>query len=130
MQVHNKKSLIEIRRLLRRNMTDAEFLLWNRLRNKKLDNLKFNRQHSIGNYIVDFYCASKKLIIEIDGGIHLDKEVQRNDRERDQVLMEMDYTILRFANDEVFDDMEKLMSTIRRIAIQKSYSFNKKNEKK
>ncbi|HEY0029441.1 MAG TPA: DUF559 domain-containing protein [Bacteroidia bacterium] len=66
MEVHNKKSLLEIRRALRKEATPAEYILWQHIRNGKLSGLKFKRQHSIGNYIVDFYCASKRLIIELD----------------------------------------------------------------
>jgi len=66
MEVHNKKSLIEIRRVLRKEATPAEDFLWQQLRSGKLGGIKFKRQHSIGNYIVDFNCASARLIVEVD----------------------------------------------------------------
>ena len=84
MEVHNKKSLIEIRRTLRQEATFAEQLIWNKIRNGKLSNLKFTRQHSIGNYIVDFFCASKRLIIEVDGEVHNVKEQLEKDKARDE----------------------------------------------
>jgi very-short-patch-repair endonuclease len=101
MQVHNKKSLKEIRRSLRQESTKAEDFLWEQLRNRKLDELKFNRQHSIGNYIVDFYCASKRLIIEVDGNVHLLPEQKEKDQSRDENLKEMGFKILRFSNEDV-----------------------------
>lgn len=101
MQVHNKKSLKEIRRNLRQEDTEAEDFLWQHIRNRKLNQLKFNRQHSIGNYIVDFYCASKRLIIELDGKVHSIPDQKQKDIVRDENLKEMNFKILRFSNDEV-----------------------------
>ncbi|MFD0798913.1 endonuclease domain-containing protein [Maribacter chungangensis] len=69
-QLHNRKELLNSRRQLRKNLTPAEAFLWNRLKAKQLDGKKFAKQHSIGNYIVDFYLASDKLIIELDGEVH------------------------------------------------------------
>jgi very-short-patch-repair endonuclease len=68
--VHNKRELSEKRLYLRKNQTNAERIIWNYLKAKRLDNLKFKRQHSIDWYIADFYCADKRLVIEIDGGSH------------------------------------------------------------
>jgi very-short-patch-repair endonuclease len=68
----NRKSLKPFRSFLRTNSTSAEAILWNQLKAKKLDEKKFRRQQSIGNYIVDFYCPSEKLIIELDGDPHGD----------------------------------------------------------
>lgn len=102
MQIHNKKSLKEIRRNLRQEATKAEDILWQELRNRQLEQLKFTRQHSIGNYVVDFYCATKRLIIEIDGGVHLLPEQKEKDKSRDENLKEMGFKILRFSNEAVF----------------------------
>ncbi len=112
MEVHNKKSLVEIRRDLRQGATFAEQLLWKEIRNGKLNKLKFKRQHSIGNYIPDFYCASKRLIIELDGEVHNSKEQKQKDKERDEHLISMEYKILRFTNDEVIRNMEKVLKEI------------------
>jgi len=101
MNVHNKKSLKEIRRNLRQTTTEAEDFLWQHLRNRKLNELKFNRQHSIGNYIVDFYCASKRLIIEVDGEVHKLHDQKEKDKLRDENLKEMNFKVLRFSNEEV-----------------------------
>jgi len=112
MQIHNKKSLKEIRRELRQNSTFTEILLWEKLRGRKLEGLKFNRQHSIGNYIVDFYCASKKLIIELDASVHNDSEQKEKDESRDTNLNEMGYTILRFKNKDVITNFEYVKEKI------------------
>ncbi len=112
MQVHNKKSLLEIRRALRVKSTPAEECLWQEIRNGKLNGLKFKRQHSIGNYIVDFYCASKRLIIELDGEVHFTKDQQEKDKLRDLNLTEMDFKILRFTNTQVLFDIEQVKNTI------------------
>ncbi len=104
MQIHNKKSLEVFRRALRVRSTPAEKILWEELRNGKLDGLKFKRQHSIGNYIVDFYCASKKLIIEADGGIHLNPDQADKDQLRDENLKYMRFILLRFTNDQILNE--------------------------
>lgn len=71
--LYNKHQQKETRRLLRRNATQAEQILWERLRNSQLG-VKFRRQYGIGHYIADFCCPRKKLVVEVDGGIHLEKE--------------------------------------------------------
>lgn len=101
MEVHNRKSLKEIRRNLRQESTPAEDFLWQHIRNRNLNQLKFKRQHSIGNYVVDFYCASKRLIIEVDGAVHTLPDQLEKDKSRDENLIEMDFKILRFSNEEV-----------------------------
>ncbi len=112
MIAHNKASLKDMRRQLRQRMTPAELVLWKKLRNGKFLQLKFKRQHSIGNYIVDFYCAHPRLIIEIDGGVHFEKEQKEKDTYRDKNLAEMDYAILRFSNDEVLNSTKDVLRRI------------------
>ena len=89
-------------RALRQAQTDAEGLLWHYLRGKRLGGYKFRRQQPIGPYIVDFACLSRKLLIEVDGGYH----VQRKDYDerRDRFLRNEGYRVLRFWNNEVFED--------------------------
>lgn len=69
-KLHNRKHLKDFRKELRNNSTKAESRLWKVLRKRQLEGRKFRRQHSIGNYIVDFYCPEEKLIVELDGAIH------------------------------------------------------------
>ena len=111
-KIHNNRILKERRMELRRKETSSEEKLWFELRNNKLGE-KFKRQHSIGGYILDFYCAKKKLIIELDGEIHNTKEAREYDAVRDKYFKELGYTTLRFLNREVEDDVEKVLDGIR-----------------
>jgi cyclase len=97
---------------LRRNMTPAETLLWEYLKNSQLGE-KFRRQHPIGIYIADFYCHKYKLIIELDGSIHNVPEIAINDIERQTNLEANGIKFLRFKNEQVFNQLEKILSTIK-----------------
>ncbi len=96
----------------RSNMTDAESLLWHYLRQEQLG-VRFRRQHVIGDYIVDFICLKQRLIIEIDGGYHNDIVQQQEDRIRQNWLESMGYKVMRFTNEEVFYNIETVISTIK-----------------
>lgn len=109
-QVHNRPYLKDIRRELRKEPTEAEAFLWKILRGKNINGRKFRRQHSIENYIVDFYCAEEKLVIELDGKIHLNQKEM--DFERDKRLKELGYNVLRFENERVFRELEKVVCII------------------
>jgi very-short-patch-repair endonuclease len=80
------QKIFENARTLRKNTTDAERRLWEKLRNRKLRNLKFRRQHPIHKYVADFYCAEHKVVVELDGGIHQLKEQKIYDQERTNEL--------------------------------------------
>ncbi len=94
------------------NPTEAEKIMWEVLKGKQLEGYKFRRQHIIDNYIVDFVCLSRRLVVEIDGGYHNDPEVQENDKLREDYLKEKGYTVLRFFNDEVFQDIDNVLEKI------------------
>jgi very-short-patch-repair endonuclease len=101
-----------IARNLRKQSTEAEKLLWKNLRAKQLEGLKFRRQQPIGNYIIDFVCFEKGLVIELDGGQHvLEKE---KDMIRDQWLSAEGFRILRFWNTEVLTNTAGVLETIRK----------------
>ena len=93
-------------RNLRQNQTPQEKLLWNLLRNRQLNGLKFKRQVPIENYIVDFLCEEKKLIIEIDGGQHNETNSIQYDINRTKLLNDMGYKVIRFWNNEVDKNIE------------------------
>ncbi len=95
---------------MRYNQTDAEGLLWHYLRNKQLDGYKFRRQQPVGPYIVDFACLPEKLLIELDGGQHAEQETY--DEQRDQFLQSQGYRVLRFWNNEVFDNCFAVLEQI------------------
>jgi very-short-patch-repair endonuclease len=99
---------------LRKNLTDAEQKLWQHLRNRQLEGYKFRRQQLIGKYIVDFVCFEKKLVVELDGGQHLDSERIEYDSNRTRWLESRGYRVLRFWNHEVLnkDEFESVKEVI------------------
>ena len=99
--------------LLRRNETIAEKLLWEKLRNNQLGGLKFRRQHPVNIYIADFYCHKFKLIIELDGDYHSQEEQKQKDEVRTEVLRLNDLKIIRFKNEEVEQDINQVLTTIK-----------------
>jgi very-short-patch-repair endonuclease len=101
-------------RRLRRNSTDAELRLWNRLRSRAIDGCKFVRQEPIGPYVVDFVCRERRLVIEVDGGQHNESDA---DRIRDQWLRNRNYRVLRFWNNDVLSNTNGVLETIA-IALQ------------
>jgi very-short-patch-repair endonuclease len=105
---------VRIARRLRRDQTDAERVLWFRLRDRRLDGWKFKRQVPIDRFVVDFCCADAKLIVEIDGGQH-DQDGER-DADRTKVLEAMGYLVLRYWNNDVMRNingvLEDILSTI------------------
>ena len=101
-----------IARKLRQNQTDAEGLLWMRLRNNQLEGAKFRRQQPIGSYIVDFMSFERKLVIEIDGGQHNEKESRERDHDRTTWLENRGYHVLRFWNNEILTNIEGVLERI------------------
>ena len=98
---------------LRRNETKAEKLLWEKLRNNQLEGLKFRRQHPVNIYIADFYCHKFKLIIELDGDYHDQEEQKQKDEVRTEVLRLNDLKIIRFKNEEVEQNINQVLITIK-----------------
>jgi very-short-patch-repair endonuclease len=106
------KKLKVLSQHLRNNMTDAENMLWLKLRRKQLKEYPFYRQKIIGKYIVDFYCPKANLVIELDGGQHYSETGQEKDRTRDNVLREMGIKVLRFSDRGVFENIGGVMEGI------------------
>jgi very-short-patch-repair endonuclease len=100
---------VRIARRLRVNQTDAETVLWNRIRNRQIDGNKFARQVPIFGYICDFVCRERRLIIEVDGGQHSESSA---DVIRDRRLMDEGYRVLRFWNNDVLGNTEGVLMTI------------------
>lgn len=105
----------EFARHLRRKQTSAEAWLWTQLRRKKIMGYKFRRQVPIGPFIVDFFCPEARLIIEVDGEIH--KFQVAYDRSRERFLVQEKFRILRFENQEVFDDLERVVECIKQATL-------------
>ena len=100
-------------RELRKNMTPAEKMLWQRLRNYQLDGFYFRRQHPIKYFIADFYCAKADLIVEVDGGIHNNPDNKEWDINRTAELEKLGINVIRFTNEEVLNDIESVIQRIR-----------------
>ncbi|MEN8816455.1 MAG: endonuclease domain-containing protein [Nonlabens sp.] len=112
--IHDLPHLKDNRKCLRKNLTPAEAFLWNELKTKKFHGLKFRRQHSIKNYIVDFYCAQHQLIIELDGNYHDEPNQFEKDELRDKDLENMGFTVLRYENQYVFSELEHILDDIKK----------------
>jgi very-short-patch-repair endonuclease len=97
---------------LRNSMTDAEKALWERLRKRQLAGFRFRRQHPVNEFIVDFFCYEKNLVIEVDGGVHNDKYQMERDNEKSIILNRLGLKVLRFRNEEIFNDMDSVLNSI------------------
>ena len=101
---------VTVARRLRRDQTDAERMLWFRLRDRRFSGLKFRRQAPIDQYVVDFCCADAKLILELDGGQHATRTTE--DLNRTKILEAMGYLVLRFWNHDVVQNVEGVLEEI------------------
>jgi adenine-specific DNA-methyltransferase len=105
-------TLFENANKLRKNKTNAEESLWQAIRNKEIENCKFRRQHPIGQFIADFYCHEKKLVIEIDGGYHNETEQKTYDQARTQAINEFGVRVIRFTNEEILNSLPRVLKQI------------------
>lgn len=110
MQKRHRGDLTGKAKELRNEPTEAERILWSRLKQSKMSDYKFRRQQPVGSYIVDFVCFSKSLIVELDGGQHHDQKVW--DIRRDAWLKSEGFTVLRFWNNDVTENLESIASVI------------------
>ncbi len=107
-------------RQMRRAMTPAERILWAAIRGKRLNGLRFRAQHPVGSFVLDFFCPSCKLVVEVDGGIH-DGEEER-DRARTQYLSAYGYRVIRFRNEEILTALDTVLARILDVALSLSSS--------
>jgi len=114
------KILKEFAKKNKQFQTDAESLIWRHIQNNQLG-VKFNRQYIIGDYIVDFVCLEKKLIIEIDGGYHSEYEQIQKDEHRTEKLEAMGFNVIRYTNEELFASIKDVLNKIRKLLNQKNY---------
>ena len=101
----------------RRNSTTAENVLWQNIRNKQLG-VEFRRQHVIGDFIVDFVCLDKMLVIEVDGGYHTERDQLEDDETRARILNSLGFWVVRFSNERVLLDLDNVKSDIKNILRQ------------
>ena len=111
--VHNISALKQRRRDLRQNLTTAEALLWKNLQRSRLDGKKFRRQHSVGKYILDFYCPECRLAVELDGEAHFTSIRAKYDVARDEFIRSLKIRTVRFENRLVFENLESVLETIK-----------------
>lgn len=111
--IHNLKYLKPYRQSLRNHSTSAEATLWKSLQKRQLDEKKFRRQHSIGYFIVDFFCFEEKLAIELDGSVHADPLVAMNDDKKTEYLRSNGIRVIRFENRAVFENLDGVLEMIR-----------------
>lgn len=123
-RTNNQPNLKSFRKDLRSNLTPAEAKLWSYLQNSKLENRKFRRQHSIENYILDFYCPSEKIAIELDGDTHNTLNQKEADKTRDLFLKSIGIKVLRFENKMVFENSNSMLN-----AIKKEFGWHKNETK-
>ena len=114
MQGHTNRKILrgKLQRKLRNNPTDAEALLWRQLRGRQLEGCKFRRQHPFLDFILDFACLERKLVVELDGGQHADAATY--DARRTASLENAGFTVLRFWNNDVFENMDGVLEVILR----------------
>lgn len=106
------KRLKESARNLRKNETRAEEVLWEALRDRRFAGVKFRRQRPVGKYIVDFYCHSAKLVIELDGAVHDLPGQKERDLLRQAEIEAMGYRVIRFSNQRIFRDLDRVLNEI------------------
>ena len=109
-QTNKKITGMKLQRKLRNSATDAERHLWQYLRGRQMEGCKFRRQHPFGDYVLDFVCLERKLVIELDGGQHADNV--QYDQSRTQRLEQSGFRVTRFWNNEVFDNIEGVVEVI------------------
>jgi very-short-patch-repair endonuclease len=109
------KDVLERAKSLRRVLTPSEEVLWERLRDRQVDGLKFRRQVPIGPYVADFFCHELRLVLELDGSIHDEESQVAHDENRDANLQALGYRILRFPNRIVREDIASILDEIRRL---------------
>ena len=106
------KDLKHYSRQLRKNMTEAEKTLWSKIRGRQLKGHQFYRQKPIGNFIVDFYCPKRNLVIELDGGQHYTEEGKAKDSLRDKYLEDMGLHVPRFSDKDIFENLRGVVEQI------------------
>jgi very-short-patch-repair endonuclease len=114
MPIHNLKSMKSTRKSLRNSLTPAEAILWKNLQRSQLDGKKFRRQHSIGRFVVDFYCPEFRIAIELDGEGHFNSFKAEYDSRRTAYMNKLHVQVLRFENRAVLDNLQGVLEAIRR----------------
>ena len=111
-QIYNKKSEKEKRRKLRQDIVKAEKIIWDKIRNRQIEDCKFRRQYSVDKFVIDFYCPILKLAIEIDGESHFKDGMAEYDRERQSYIESLGIKFIRFTNNDVYENLDGVLECI------------------
>jgi very-short-patch-repair endonuclease len=111
-RLFNKAPEKEKRRILRKNSTEAEVMVWAKLRGNQALGYKFRRQYSVGAYVIDYYCPALKLAVEIDGDSHSGAEAMANDEHRQASIESLGIRFLRFRNEDIYENLEGVLKAI------------------
>ena len=114
-----KPDIFEKAAILREHMTEAEMLLWEKLKDRNLFKHKFRRQHPIDIFIVDFYCHPIRMVIEVDGGYHLNSNQKEYDIGRSTELKYWELKIMRFTNNDIFENLDNVVAKIQKEIVQR-----------
>jgi very-short-patch-repair endonuclease len=120
-----KPHIFEKAKCLRQNMTSTELKLWELMKAKQIQGLRFRAQHPIDIFIADFYCHSLKLVIEVDGGIHLSSEQKEYDIGREAEINDWVIKVIHFTNDEIEKEIDRVIDMINEICIQRKLELEK-----
>ena len=112
---YNHPEQLALRRRLRSQATPTEVMLWHHLRGRRLLGYKFRRQHSIGSYVLDFYCPELRLGVEVDGGQHSDRVMAENDAMRSEWLKHFRVTVIRFNNADVMNNLSGVIERLEEV---------------
>ncbi len=110
--IYNKNSEKEKRRKLRQDTVKAEKIIWDRIRNRQIEDCKFRRQYSVDKFVIDFYSPILKLAIEIDGESHFKEGAAEYDRERQMYIESLGIKFIRFTNNDVYDNLDGVLESI------------------
>jgi very-short-patch-repair endonuclease len=113
-----KPSIFKLAKELRKNETDAERILWSKLNRNQILGQQFRRQHPINVFIADFFCPKLKLVIEVDGSIHEIPDYQKHDDGRSDLFNDLGITVIRFTNEQIFDEIDTTVREIENIVRQ------------
>ncbi|MDR1997890.1 MAG: endonuclease domain-containing protein [Candidatus Margulisbacteria bacterium] len=111
-KIYNKKKYIDTRRRLRKNLTEAELLLWTVLKTQK-PGVRFRRQYGVKAFVLDFYCPAHKLAIEVDGGIHQTDRQSAIDIDRQRIIENLGIRFLRFSNEQIKKNLTAVLKIIK-----------------
>ena len=111
-QLYNKNSEKEKRRKLRQDIVIAETIIWDKIRNRQIEDCKFRRQYSVDKFVIDFYSPILKLAIEIDGESHFKDGMAEYDRERQNYIESLGIRFIRFTNNDVYENLDGVLESI------------------